>query len=387
MGTNFLHGVEIIEVDDGVRPIETVRSSVIGIVGRADDADVTVWPLDTPVLVTPSDGAKIAKLGAGTPDKGFLSAGLKSIFAQAGAVVVAVRTAVDEPEKFVGRMDTNGNQLGAGALLYAEAKVGVKPRIITCPIDYSKPAGGDIVDFINGGISEIAEKLKAIVVVDGPNTIDEDAIAAAKKSGSPRLYMVDPGVRGPFGDVPVSPYVAGVIARTDGNLGFWFSPSNKNVGSVTGTQRLIDFTLGDENSRANLLNEANVATIIQVDGWRLWGNRTLSSDKKWAFLSVRRTADMINESLQVAHLWAVDRAITRTYVEDVLDSVNAYLRSLKTRGAILGGTCWVDPEFNTPDDIASGNVRWDFDFTAPSPAERVTFGSHLVNGYATEIFG
>ena len=34
----FLHGVEIIEIDDGTRPIEIARSSVIGLIGTAPDS-------------------------------------------------------------------------------------------------------------------------------------------------------------------------------------------------------------------------------------------------------------------------------------------------------------------------------------------------------------
>lgn len=52
MTTTFLHGVEVVQIDTGVRPIQTVRSSVIGIVGTAPDADATAFPLNTPVLVT-----------------------------------------------------------------------------------------------------------------------------------------------------------------------------------------------------------------------------------------------------------------------------------------------------------------------------------------------
>ena len=33
MPEQFLHGIEIVRIDDGVRPIETVKSSVIGLVG------------------------------------------------------------------------------------------------------------------------------------------------------------------------------------------------------------------------------------------------------------------------------------------------------------------------------------------------------------------
>ncbi|MRT32461.1 phage tail sheath family protein, partial [Xylella fastidiosa] len=77
-------------------------------------------------------------------------------------------------------------------------------------------------------------------------------------------------------------------------------------------------------------NEKKIATIIRHDGYRLWGNRTLSSDPKWTYLCVVRIADIIADSLQAAHLWAVDRSITKTYASDVEEGVNAYLRRLKS---------------------------------------------------------
>ena len=152
-----------------------------------------------------------------------------------------------------------------------------------------------------------------------------------------------------------------------------------------GTARPIDFSLGDANARANVLNSHDIATIIQKDGFRLWGNRTCSSDAKWAFISVRRTADMIQESLLKAHLWAVDRNITKNYLTDVAEGVNAYLRNLKSRGAILGGECWPNTELNSQAELSQGHVSFDFKFTAPYPAEHITFRASLVNDYLEEL--
>lgn len=207
-----------------------------------------------------------------------------------------------------------------------------------------------------------------------------------------RAWLVDPGVLvadpdadGETVDRPASAYAAGVIARSDDERGFWWSPSNRPVGGILGTGRDIDFALGDPNARANLLNEDEVTTIVRLDGWRLWGNRTLSSDPKWAFLSVVRTADAINDAILRSHLWAVDRNITRTYLEDVAEGVNAYLRELVGLGALLGGICAPSPELNTPQTIAAGRVYFDVDFTPPAPAERVTFRSRLTDDFIEEI--
>lgn len=502
MPEQFLHGVEVVEIDSGPRPISTVRASVIGIVGTAPAAaaatpatlrtgylgleNALVWtavapayagaagnaitvaltvpaganqalavtvtgtaisvalatgatagvatstaaqvlaavnahvtahtlvtvshaagsdgtgvaaaspaqalsggvnepfPLDTPVLVT--NRSEAARLGT----TGTLPAALDGIYDQTGAVVVVVRVAVGVDDaatrtNVIGGVSVGGAYTGLHALRAAEAAVGVTPRILIAP-------GFTQTTAVLTELLGIAGQLRAVIIADGPNTTDAAAIQYRQQWGSPRVYLIDPWVR--VWDTatstervePCSARAAGVMARVDNERGFWWSPSNNEIFGILGPARPVDFQLGDTSSRANLLNEAAVATIVQQQGFRLWGNRTCSSDPKWAFVSVRRTADMINESLLRAHLWAVDRNITRTYVEDVIEGVRAYLRHLRAVGAILGGDCWADPQLNTPDQISQGKVYFDFDFSAAYPAEHITFRSHLVNDYLTEVF-
>lgn len=87
----FLHGIQNVTVDDGSRPITTVRSSTIGIIGSAPEADPLIFPLNKPVLIA---GSRIeaAKLG----ETGTLPQAIDSIFDQIGAVLVVVR--IDEGE-------------------------------------------------------------------------------------------------------------------------------------------------------------------------------------------------------------------------------------------------------------------------------------------------
>lgn len=395
MSETFLHGVEVLEIDAGPRPIQTVRSSVIGIIGTAPDADASVFPLNTPVMIAGSR-REAAKLDANGNGLGTLPGALDSIFDQAGAVVVVVRVAEGETESetianIIGGVNaTSGNYEGVQAFLGAESKLGVTPRILIAP-GFTHQRTGSLANAVVSELVGIAERLRAVIIADGPNETDEAAVAYAGDFGSARVYVCDPWVMkingaGVAVEQPGSPCVAGLIAKSDNDRGFWWSPSNQNINGIVGTARPVDFALGDANARANLLNEQGIATIIRQDGYRLWGNRTLSSDPKWMFLSVRRTADMINDSLLRAHLWAVDRNITKTYMQDVIEGVNAYLRHLTAIGAILGGKCWADPELNTPDQIAQGKVYFDFDFTPPFPAEHITFRSSMVQDYLTEIF-
>lgn len=390
----FLHGVEVVEIDTGTRPVESVKSSVIGIVGTAPDADAAAFPLNTPVLVA---GSRLEAAGLDTVGDaaGTLPNALDGILDQIGAAVVVVRVeaGADETETLanvVGGVNAlDGNFEGVHALLGAESVVGYAPRILVAP-GFTHQRPGDAANPVVSELQGIAESLRAVIIADGPNTTDAAAQTYAGDWGSARIYVVDPWVKVSRDGVtvvePASSRVAGLIAKMDVNTGFWASPSNQIINGIVGTARPVDFKLGDENSRANLLNENKVGTIIRQNGFRLWGNRSTVADTKWHFLCVRRTADVINDSLQRAHLWAVDRGITRTYVEDVTESVNAYLRNLKAEGGILGGECWADPDLNTPDQIALGKVYFDFDFTPIYPAEHITFRSHLVNDYIEEVF-
>lgn len=396
MAEQFLHGVEVVEVDGGARPIRTAASSVIGIVGTAPRADAAAFPLNTPVLIAGSraEAAKLLSAVAGADGDGTLPDAVDSILDQASAVIVVVRVAkgVDDAATIAnvlgGVNATTGKYEGVHALLGAENDTGVKPRILIAP-GFTHQRDGS-ANAVVAEMAGIADKLRAVVIADGPSTTDAAAITAAGDSGSKRVFLVDPRVlkvdaAGATVAAFASPVVAGAIARSDNERGWWASPSNMELNGIVGTERAIDFSMSDPTSRSNLLNAENVAVIVRQNGFRLWGNRTLSADPKWGFLCVVRTADIIADSLQANHLWAVDRGITKNYIEDVQEGVNAYLRGLKAAGAILGGTCWPDPDLNSAANIAAGKVYWNFDFTPVYPAEHLTFRSHLVDNYITEV--
>ncbi|MEO3480548.1 phage tail sheath C-terminal domain-containing protein [Phaeobacter sp. CAU 1743] len=402
----FLHGVEVIEIDSGPRPIRTISTGVIGIVGTAPGADPEAFPLNTPVLIAGSRREAAAlDVTVDSTGGGTLPGALDGIFDQAGAVVICVRVdeGVDEGEtmaNIIGGVNaTNGQLEGVHALVGAESVVGHAPRILCAPgWTHQRPEdeGNPGTYFANPVVAElegIADRIAAVIIADGPNTTDAAAQLYAGDWGtSSRIYVIDPWVKvlnaaGDIVDEPASARVAGVIARTDNDDGFWVSPSNKGIFGIIGTSRPVDFKLGDISSRANLLNENDVATIIRQDGYRLWGNRVPTADPKWQFLCVRRTADVLNESIQRSHMWAVDRGITKTYLEDVVEGVNGFIANLVAQGAILGGECWSDPDLNNAASVQNGQVWFNFDFTPVYPAERVTFRSHLVNDYIKEALG
>ncbi|WP_323010031.1 phage tail sheath subtilisin-like domain-containing protein [Paracoccus sp. (in: a-proteobacteria)] len=387
MPDQFLHGIETVEIDDGLRPIQTVKSSIIGLVGTAPDADATAFPLDTPILV--SGPRMAAVLGAG----GTLKDAYSAIYAQGVNVAIMVRVAADENGDDAATLANVVGDAAAGtgayALLTAEPRLGYAPRVLAAPgftlgsAAEASPATLALVD--------IARRLRAVVIADGPNTTEAEAIADRDNHGSDRLYIVDPAVRVWDGGTkayvtrPASGYVAGVISAVDATRGFWWSPSNQIIQGVAGTARPISWGISDPDTEANRLNEHEVATIIRKEGFRLWGNRSTATDPLWAFLSVRRTADMIYESVEQALLWAMDRPFSAQLLLDIRDSVDAYLATLRGRGAILGGKAWLDPELNTEATLKAGKLYMNFDIEPPAPLEHLVLQAHRNGDYYEEL--
>lgn len=381
--TSFFHGVTVTLVDTGARPIAIPSSSIIGMVGLFTPAEGLTAPND-PVMLT-SYREAVARFGADAP----ITQAAKAIYEQARAVIVAVGIPASEDaaaltSAVIGGVTITGQRTGLQALLDGKSRFNAQPRLLIAPGFSSTQAVATAMDALAG-------KLRAIAIVEGPDTDDEAALAYAANFGSKRIYMVDPGVK--HWDTtanaevvaPNSAVVAGLFAQTDARYGFWASPSNKEIVGITGTTRPIEFLDGDDTCRANLLNAANITTIIRDGGFRLWGNRTLSADPKWAFVTRVRTLDIVMDAILYGHKWAVDRSITRTYVEDVTNGLEAFMRDLRTAGAIINFEVYPDPELNTASQLEQGRVYWNIRFTDVPPAENPQFRVEVTNQWITEV--
>ncbi|MBB4019578.1 hypothetical protein GGR16_004633 [Chelatococcus caeni] len=464
MTTEYLHGVETIEVSDGIRPVRRVRTSVIGLVGTAPNADPILFPLNKPVAI-PGNTMLAASLGAA----GTLSDAMRAIYASIGAFVVVVRVneGANASETLANVMGDPVAKTGVHALLSAQSLTGLKPKILIAPgftsvrpatgvatidvneggtgyteapsvvidgdgtgasaiatvqngavssvivtspgIGYSAPP---TITFVGGGaeaagaaatavigttanpvtaaLAGVADRLRAVVFVDGPNTTNQAAIAYRRDFGSDRLQVLDPGVLVFDGEEatnvsrPGAAYAAGLQAKMDNDRGFWWPFSNQVINGIVGAGRPIAANLSDRNSEHNWLNENGVTTIIRNDGFRFFGLRSCSNDPLTAFLSVRRIIDVIRDEVEASYTWALDRPFSPQLVRELVESVNAYLRLLKTEGAIVGGRCWLNPDFNPAGNLVSGKLTLDFDIEPVAPIERLTFRIHRNPDYYTD---
>lgn len=390
----YLHGVEVVELTDGLRPITAVATSVVGLVGTAPHADAVAFPLDTPVLITsPTMAAKLTSAlppGAALNAEGTLPIALAGLFDQARTPVVVVRVAADAdlPDQLALAVGSQVESTGVYALLAAEAMTGAKPRILIAT-GHTHQQIAAAANPVAAALKAVAEKLRAVAVIDGPSDTNAAALAKAGLEGGNRIYHVDPtvGVMDRTGVIvqrPASAHVAGVIALSDQQRGFWWSPSNRPVNGVVSIGRPITFSLSDTTADSNLMNGGNVAVIVNHQGFRLWGNRTGGPDPV-NFLSQRRTLDTVFDALERSFLWALGRPFSVNLLDDITSSTEAYQRELKAEGAMLGGRVWLDPELNTEATFMAGQFYVNIDGEPSAPMERLTFRFQRETGYYAEL--
>ncbi|VAX71214.1 phage tail sheath protein [Enterobacter kobei] len=388
--SDFHHGVQVVEVNDGTRVISTVSTATVGMVCTASDADATMFPLNEPVLITSVQSA-IAKAGK----KGTLSAALQAIADQSKPVTVVVRveegTGEDEEtalaqtvSNIIGTTDENGKYTGLKALLTAEAVTGVKPRILGVP-------GLDSLE-VATALAPVCQKLRAFGYVSawGCKTLS-DAIKYRDNFSQRELMVIWPDflawdtVANDTATAYATARALGLRAKIDQEQGWHKTLSNVGVNGVTGISKSVFWDLQEPGTDADLLNEAGVTTLIRRDGFRFWGNRTCSDDPLFLFENYTRTAQVIADTMAEAHMWAVDKPITATLIRDIVDGINAKFRELKTNGYIVDATCWFDEEANDEATLKAGKLYIDYDYTPVPPLENLTLRQRITDKYLANL--
>ncbi|MEI8631414.1 phage tail sheath subtilisin-like domain-containing protein [Vibrio sp. PP-XX7] len=215
------------------------------------------FPLGKPVAVAGS-----RKYAEGLGNGGTLPAAIDDIFDQTGALVIVVRVAEGSDDAGTQASVINGMQ----AFLDSQTETGYTPRILCAP-EFSQ------IDAVASELEAKAARLRAIAYVDCTRTATyTDAIKRARQFGDrvelnwPWVQVYDTELAKTI-DRPYSARAAGLRARIDAEKGFWWSKSNQQVYGIVGTSQPVDWSLGDANSMANMLNENKVSTIIRQSGF------------------------------------------------------------------------------------------------------------------------
>lgn len=399
MPASFLHGVETIEITKGARTIQTVKTAVVGIVGTApiNEVDAEFKTINTPTLIlNETEAVKYF----GKQKNGFtIPQALQAIFDQGAGIAIVIN--VFDPAKheavsdvrvadIIGSVDaTTGKRTGMKAFEECYSLFGYYPKTIIAPV-YCEEA--TVVTEMN----TICNKIRAMGIVDAPvGATVQDVITGRGPQGtinfntsSERIILCYPHLKvydSESDTIKLQPYsqrLAGVIAAKDVDRGYHWSPSNTEIQGIVGTERQLTSMINDPTSEVNTLNEAGIVTVFNSygSGFRTWGNRSAaypSTTHPTNFINVRRTADILHESVEYSMLQFIDYPIDDGLIDSICETVNQFIRTLIGRGALIDGKCSYNEDKNPSTEIANGHLLFDIEFMPPTPAERITFESYI----------
>ena len=385
----YHHGVRVEEINTGTTTLRIVSTAVIGLVATAPDADPEKFPLDTPVLFT-----NVAKALDAAGASGTLPVALKAIADQARPVLVIVRVPVgegateaerqaDQTSLVIGE-NVGGKRSGIQALLVAQQQLKVKPRILGAPGLDTKP--------VADALTAAAQKLRAMAYVSAAGAEDVSAALTYAESFGQRETMVCwPDFKAwstqdnAAVTVPAVAYALGLRAKIDVEQGWHKTLSNVPVNGPVGISKDVFFDLQSSETDATLLNEGNVTTLINYQGYRFWGSRTCSTDELFRYESAVRTAQVLADTIAEGHFEFVDKPLHPSVVKDIIEGVNARFRSLKALGYILDGKCWFDAEVNTTENLKGGKLIIDYDYTPVPPIEDLGFRQRITDKYFSDF--
>jgi hypothetical protein len=404
---DFLHGVETILLTKGPVPVREVKSAVVFLVGTApvhttvpqgmSEEDWYEQVVNSPLLIlSREDGAKYF----GQPTPGYtIPYALDAIFDHGGTVIIAVNVfdprvhknasgqpdpSAVQPSDVIGSVSSTGRRTGLQLVDTLFSQFGFTAKLIIAPGFSTIPAvATEMIAKAN------LKSVRAMALIDAPVGYTVQQVINARGAGGilnysdyravicyPHVKVWDTTTNTERLET-LSARLAGVIARTDHEKGYWWSPSNQELQGIIGIERQITASVNDPNTEANQLNAAGIVTVFNNfgTGYRVWGNRSSAFPSKTDplnFINIQRTADIIAESLEYYALQWLDKPV-QVAIDGVLSGVNAFIRTLVGRGALVDGYCYFPKDKNPPSELASGHLTFAYHIMPPPPAERITF--------------
>jgi phage tail sheath protein FI len=195
----------------------------------------------------------------------------------------------------------------------------------------------------------------------------------------PNIRVDDPLVAGSIRAHPPSGALAGLYARTDGNVGVWQAPAGTEA-SLTGVYGPSVVLSDGQHGMLNPLG-LNVIRLFPIFGTVSFGSRTVDGSNalasEWKYIPVRRTANYILRSLSEGLRWAVHKPNGDTLWAELRMNVTSFMQGLFRQGAFKGTSprdaffVQCDASTTTQADIDLGIVNIIIGFAPLKPAEFV----------------
>lgn len=359
-----------LQINDGVAVLEEVGVLLNELVVKADSqtlvagADYTTnWNNDGTLNIV------VLSTGAGKSATSLTVSGTK--------LDPSKITAAD----IVGGVDAStGKETGMEVIRQVYPLLGMTPGILIAP-RWSKDA--TVAAALQAKTKNINSVFGAVCIVD----IDSSEEGATKytdvKTTKEGQAVTDPNAYAvwPFAKVGETVYsgsalAAALTAYTDAQNDDTpnVSPSNKTLAITAacledGTDVVLD------QEQANTVNSFGVATWLNMNGFRLWGNNTAAypgiTDPKDRWFSVRRFMTWAANSFILTYFQKVDSPANKRLIEAIVDSENVRGNGFVARGVCARYEITFNEDENTTTDLLNGKITFHQYITPFTPAEDI----------------
>ena len=359
-----------LQINDGVAVLEEVGVLLNELVVKADSqtlvagADYTTnWNNDGTLNIV------VLSTGAGKSATSLTVSGTK--------LDPSKITAAD----IVGGVDAStGKETGMEVIRQVYPLLGMTPGILIAP-RWSKDA--TVAAALQAKTKNINSVFGAVCIVD----IDSSEEGATKytdvKTTQEGQAVTDPNAYAvwPFAKVGETVYsgsalAAALTAYTDAQNDDTpnVSPSNKTLAITAacledGTDVVLD------QEQANTVNSFGVATWLNMNGFRLWGNNTAAypgiTDPKDRWFSVRRFMTWAANSFILTYFQKVDSPANKRLIEAIVDSENVRGNGFVARGVCARYEITFNEDENTTTDLLNGKITFHQYITPFTPAEDI----------------
>lgn len=191
----------------------------------------------------------------------------------------------------------------------------------------------------------------------------------------PLLKIVHPADLSGFTtvNIPPSGHMAGLYTYCDKTEGLYRAPANLYLLGAVGLSREVD----DDEYSLTYSKGVNSFKVIPGRGVKPWGAKTLSSDKNWSYINVRRSFIGIKHSVKNSSSWAVFEINDKNLRKRLIRFLTAFLLELWRDGYLKGATpedaffVKCDSENNSPRLIDEGRIQVDIGVSIVKPAEYI----------------
>lgn len=341
----------------------------IAVVGIAEAGDM---PVNRPIIIE-SEGEAESKIGEHLDGSTLPRAvDLLQSYGCGNLIVVRVTAGADD--------ETSQDNVIAGieTLNTAFSTLGVRPEIILTP-EFSSD------DIIEKAL-EVCKKIEAIYLANfDPDTTVDDAVDARGTStglGTKNYRFVPcfPYLRRKSNIIvkdPLATHLAGIIAQLS-ETNYGLSPGNRVLNNVSDPDVPMEFSLGDEESSNEQLNDKGIFTVLRTaDELRTWGSRNaLYPDVTdiSSFINAIRVAGIIEEKLRERARRFLDETSDESTGLLMKESFSVLLSQEQTIGAI--SKFFVDFLIDES-DFDAGKLYFDIGISPFVPIQLVNIKSHL----------